>query len=272
MKLIWCSDIHLNFIGGGKRLPEGELMDFYNSLKQAEGEAVLITGDIAEGHNVVDTLQEMSEAVGKSIYFVLGNHDFYGSSVEDVHNSVKNLGKNIKWIPKDAGTPLSDSTILLGVDGWGDCRNGDYENCKITMSDWLYIKELNRGYRQGMAELKKEIQFLADRDAKKLDKRVRAAIKKGFTNIILATHVPPFANACYNAGRKSTPDGLCFWSSQILGTSILPLVKASPEVSFTWLCGHTHSGVTLHVTPNLTVKVAQADYYYPTIEEELEYD
>lgn len=264
-KLIWMSDIHLNFIGAGRGVPMNDLLAFYTKLKESEGDSILITGDIAESHNVVPTLIQMQQMTNKPIYFVLGNHDFYGSSVADVRKSVQNIGKDIHWIPGNSGTELSASTILVGVDAWGDCRNGDYENSRITMSDWIYIKELHKGYRTGQAELKAAIQKLADTDARALNRSVTKAVKRGYKKVIIATHVPPFAEACLYAGRKSTPDGLCFWSSQILGTSIEPIAKANPDVQFDWYCGHTHSGVTLNVLNNLVVNVAQADYYDPQI-------
>lgn len=269
-KIIWMSDIHLNFVGAGRGVPMNDLLAFYTELKEADGDALLITGDIAESHNVVPTLQQMSEHVGKPIYFVLGNHDFYGSSVRAVRESVQNIGPDVHYIPA-APIKLSSEAILIGVDSWGDCRNGDYKNSRITMSDWLYIEELNAGYRVGMAELKKAIQKLADADARQLARNVKAAVKSGYKHIIIATHVPPFANACFNAGRKSTDAGLCFWSSQILGTKIKPIAEKHSDVKFTWYCGHTHSGVTLNVLKNLVVHVAGAEYYCPQIAGEIEY-
>ena len=304
-KLIWCSDIHLNFVGGGKSVCAEALTEFYTALRETEGDAVLITGDIAESHNIVDTLKQMEQTVGKPIYFVLGNHDFYGSSVAAVRKSVKNIGADIHYIPAKA-IELSASTTLIGVDAWGDCRNGDYERSRITMSDWLYIKDLNQGYIHGMQPLKEAIQKLADADARALARQIRAALKvqtgckncqetghmghcaglgkyvvctecngtgkiKRYNNIIIATHVPPFKEACMYAGRKSTSDGLCFWSSQILGTTIKPIVQKHPDVNFTWLCGHTHSGVKFQAGVNLVVKVAQAEYYYPEMAEVIEY-
>jgi predicted phosphohydrolase len=259
MKLIWMSDIHLNFLNEELRL------EFYMRVKEGrvEEDAIVVSGDIAESHNVVKFLGEMKEVVGIPIYFVLGNHDFYGSSVKKVREEVKKLDG---WLGQ-APIELSKDTILLGVDGWGDCRNGDYENSRLTMSDWIYIDDLRKGYGKGMANLKKALQKLADADARKLKRNVLKAIEKGFKNIIIVTHVPPFEDVCLNAGRKSTPDGLPFFSSQCLGTAILPIAKKFPDIDFLWLSGHTHSRAVCNPCENMVVKVAKAVYFYPQIEE-----
>ena len=255
--MIWISDIHLNF------LPEGLRKEFYSGLK---GETILITGDIAESHNVEKLLDEMYQATGSKIYFVAGNHDYYGSSIEEVKARLKKL-KCAHYLPKSWGVKLDKHTALVGQDGWGDCRNGDYENSQLTMADWLYIKELNEGYRRDGDSLRRVLLGLADKDAEKLCKSVlKALTDKNVRKIIIATHVPPFEEVCLYAGKKSTPDGLPFFSSYILGFSMLPIIESHPEVDFLWLSGHTHSRASVQKRPNLTVKVAEAQYYFPQIE------
>lgn len=254
MDLIWVSDIHLNFINKEAR------KDFYKTL---EGDAIVISGDIGESHNIVSLIQEVESETGLPVYFVLGNHDYYGSSVKEVQKEVKKLG----WIPYTGGIELSRDTIMVGVDGWGDCRNGDYENSRLTMSDWLYIEDLRKGYGQSPEKLKEAIQALSDEDARRLKRKVNKAVKDGYKKVIIVTHVPPFEEACAYAGRKSTPSGLPFFSSKILGDSILPIANKNPEVDFLWLCGHTHSRVIYKPCDNMTVKVAKAEYYFPRVEE-----
>lgn len=264
MKLIWLSDVHLNFLAKVDHLRH----EYYQKIKQAEGNTVLITGDIAESNNVVSYITEMQLEIDKPIYFVLGNHDYYGSSILAVKNSVKHLN----YLPKNMGIPLSDSTILIGVDGWGDCRNGDFENSRLVMNDWIHIEDIRKEYGKGMAALKVKLQQLADMDAQKLKRRVNRAIKNGYKHIIIATHVPPFEQSCLYAGRKSTPDGLPFFSSQCLGNAILPIAKRNPKVDFSWFSGHTHSRAKYKPCNNLTSKVAKSEYFVPQIEASIEYD
>jgi predicted phosphohydrolase len=270
-KLIWCSDIHLNFLS---KNPEHR-NEFYISLRDSEGDNILITGDIAESHNIEMYLEELALSTGKRIYFVAGNHDFYGSSLKEVRAKLK---KNIHahYLPKSWGVKLNRHTVLIGQDSWGDCRNGDYENSQrgfggFVMSDWLYISELNKAYLGGSDKLRIALQLIADKDAQRLCKSVLKALQdKNVTKIIIATHVPPIVEACLHAGRKSTPSGLCFFSSQILGASMLPIIENNPNIDFLWLSGHTHSKVKVQKRDNLVVQVAHSEYYHPQIADIIE--
>ncbi len=264
--LIWCSDIHLNFLHEHTVFRK----EFYKELRDSEGESILITGDIAESHNIEQYLEELHSSVGKKIYFVAGNHDFYGSSLKEVRAKLKK-NPHAHYLPKSWGVKLSKHVALVGQDGWGDCRNGDYEGSQrglrgFTMSDWLYIKELNKGYLKGTDALRVALQAVADKDAERLCKSVLKALSdKNVNKIIIATHVPPLVEACLNAGRKSSESGLCFFSSKILEIVILPIVENNPNIDFLWLSGHTHSNVTVHKRDNLVVKVAPSEYYHPQI-------
>lgn len=264
MKLIWCSDIHLNF------LPEFGRQEFYKNIVQTStyNGVIVISGDIAESHNVVPLLNEMCEATKLPVFFVFGNHDFYGSNIADVKRSVRGFS----YIGNKTFVPLTSSAALVGVDGWGDCRYGDYENSRLTMSDWIYIDDLrgpygSRCYVMNGDPLKDKLQQLADKDARALARKTRAAIKAGYKQIILVTHVPPFEEAILYAGKKSTPDGLPFFASKCLGEAILPIAKENPNIDFLWLSGHTHSRAEYKPCDNLVVRVADSKYYFPQIEE-----
>lgn len=264
MKLIWLSDIHLNFLNEISR------SEFYQRIKEvstSKDDVVVVSGDIAESHNVVPLICSLKEAVQNPVYFVLGNHDFYGSNIADVKRIVKPHG----YLGDKQIVALTSSVALIGVDGWGDCRYGDYENSHLTMSDWIYIDDLRKHYGSrtysGKDTLKAKLRQLADGDARKLKRRVDKAIKNGYNKIIIVTHVPPFEEAALHAGRKSTPSGLPFFASKCLGEAILPLAKAHKDVEFLWLSGHTHSRAVYKPCDNMTVKVAKAEYYYPQIEE-----
>lgn len=272
MKLLWCSDIHLNF------LPKKNRKQFYYKINRKKADAIVISGDIAESHNMVQLVTEMRETCKIPIYFVMGNHDYYGSSIALVRKAAAVTGECLSSMNH---AHLSETTALTGVDGWGDCRNGDYENSRLQMSDWHYIDDLREArilnHTQELVKgkpfidhLKVKLQELADADAFALTEKVRNIIADGYTKVIIVTHVPAFEDACLYAGTKSTPSGLPFFSSRILGEAMLPLVDKHSEVDFLWLSGHTHARACLKPRDNLTVKVAEASYYFPKIEEIIE--
>ena len=98
MKLAWGTDIHLNF------LEFADTKRFYQDIFETKPNAVLISGDIAETSTVSDILEEMAQHIAKPIYFVLGNHDYYQSSVENVRQAITRLSQVshlIHWLPEN---------------------------------------------------------------------------------------------------------------------------------------------------------------------------
>lgn len=61
-------------------------MSFYHELIATDSEGVVISGDIAEVPSIESILKEMASTTQKPIYFVLGNHDYYRGSINDLRN------------------------------------------------------------------------------------------------------------------------------------------------------------------------------------------
>lgn len=83
MKFLWITDIHLNFVSLDKR------KQFYQGLK--DGDAIVISGDIAEAPSIAKILSEVADHVGKPIYFVLGNHDYYHGEINNIRDAMQIL-------------------------------------------------------------------------------------------------------------------------------------------------------------------------------------
>src|SRR5690348_9261110 len=102
-RMAWLTDIHLNFVH-----PSG-LKAFYGCLPKAD--AFAITGDISESHDLAAHLRVFAEM--GLVYFVLGNHDFYRSSIAAVRAEVRELCRdvpNLRWMPDAGVIPLTEST------------------------------------------------------------------------------------------------------------------------------------------------------------------
>ena len=96
MKLAWLTDTHLNFLSLDER------KRFYSEIMQTSSDAVLMSGDIAEGPCITNILKEMSQQVQKPIYFVLGNHDYYEARVEPIREEMTFLTRTeelLYWLP-----------------------------------------------------------------------------------------------------------------------------------------------------------------------------
>lgn len=265
MKLIWLTDIHLNFLGATGR------QDFYQTIINESIDGLLISGDIAEAPSVSDQLKEMAKIIQKPIYFVLGNHDYYRGKVDSLRQEMRELMQAeplLHWLPASGAQDLGNQTFLLGEDCWADGRYGDYENSPVVLNDSRLIIDLLESTFFGESSLIEKMQELADRDANHLKARL-LEIFKNFSpkKIIIATHVPPFAEVCKYRGEPTNDDFLPFYASKITGDTIMQFVQDYPDIEFLVLSGHTHGKALWHPSPNLTVKVGAAEYQYPEIQE-----
>lgn len=265
MKLTWLTDIHLNFLEIEERIT------FYNSIVQTHGDAMLLSGDIAEAPSLISLLQEIANHIKKPIYFVLGNHDYYRGQVDDVKAQVYTLMKKEKllhWLPKSGPITLSNDVVLLGQDGWADGRYGDYANSDVRLNDSRIIADLRQESVLGKYPLLKKMQQLADTDANLLQHDIINAIKQHQPKkIIVVTHVPPFKESCLYEGKVSNDDFLPFFSSKATGDVLLKFARQHSAIEFLVLAGHTHGEAYYQPLNNLIIKVGGAEYGQPIVQE-----
>ena len=135
MRLAWLTDIHLNFVDALR------LGEFLESIRQ-QADAVAISGDIAESPGVVHYLKTMEEVLQKPIYFVLGNHNFYRSSIAKTRLQVADCAKRSKYLHYLTAlgvVELTPGTAIIGHDGWADGRLGDLKHSNVILSDHQLI-------------------------------------------------------------------------------------------------------------------------------------
>jgi predicted phosphohydrolase len=266
--LAWCTDIHLNFLGTEKRKA------FYDTILEKKPSAVMITGDIAEGTDVIEKLDEMQKHLSLPIYFVFGNHDFWHATVQDLENALEKINnENLHYLNQTPYTQLSDKTILVGVDGWADGRLGDYAKSTITLWDCKLIPALREGigmHMQGWShdrdKLLANMQKQADDDAQWLYQYLKLALEKKPERIIVAIHIPPFREASKYRGEISNDDFLPFYASKATGDVLLRAAVEHPKVIFDVFCGHTHGAASFQAAPNLCVEAGAAEYNHPIVQ------
>ena len=88
MKLLWATDIHLDSASNEART------QFVERVNQSDVDAILITGDIATGTTIVEELNWLGSELDATCYFVLGNHDYYGTSIRGVRQEVSQWGES----------------------------------------------------------------------------------------------------------------------------------------------------------------------------------
>src|SRR4051812_44396530 len=124
-RFLWLTDIHLNF------LPPAQVDAFLDALAAQAAAGVLLSGDIGEAPDVTRYLMDFDQRLRRPVYFVLGNHDFYRGSIAGVRHRIEQLCAShprLHWLPRAGVVALTERTGLVGHDGWGDGRLGDYEN------------------------------------------------------------------------------------------------------------------------------------------------
>ncbi|MDB4954593.1 MAG: hypothetical protein JWO36_2162 [Myxococcales bacterium] len=241
MRATWLTDIHLNF------LRPLALKAFYERVRREQPDILLVTGDIAEGDSVIRFVQELGAIA--PIYFVLGNHDYYRSSIHTVRAAMERLDTTMTWMPACEPLKLTPRTVMLGVDGWGDARCGDL-NSTVKLSDWTRIDDFRRAAAvPARLEL---LQRLGSNEARLLREKLETAPDS--ENILVLTHVPPFPEACVYDGAQSEPGWLPWFTCIATGEVIAEYARAHPDTQITVLCGHTHGTGTCRPLPNVIVR------------------
>jgi UDP-2,3-diacylglucosamine pyrophosphatase LpxH len=263
MRLAWLTDIHLNFVDAPLR------QTFFDSVA-SQADAVAISGDIAESHDVVHYLRKMEEILQKPIYFVLGNHDFYRGSVPPVRRLVTETtlkSNHLKYLTGLDVVELTPHTALIGHDGWADARCGDYDRSDVILNDHLFIAELAVCWNRvdlDKRRLRPILEALADEAARHFGRVLESAASK-YPHVIAVTHVPPFREAAWYRGKTSDDDFLPYFASKVVGAVMQKVMSAHPNSNLLVLCGHTHGGGELQVQDNLRVLTGEAQYGKPRI-------
>lgn len=258
MWLAWVTDIHLDF------LSDEQTDRFFARIVETGADGVVVTGDIALATTVAGLLCRMGRAVDRPVWFVLGNHDFYGGSIAAVRAAVTGLSREgrVVWLPAADVVELSPHTALVGHDGWGDGRLGNVDATPVLLTDFFVIAELAGVDR---TELTARLRRLGDEAAAHLGRVLPDALES-HEHVLVVTHVPPLREACWHRGGYSDDDWLPYFTCKALGDVLLSEATRRPDRQITVLCGHTHSGGECRPLPNLHVVTGAAEYGRPVVQ------
>jgi len=259
-RLAWVTDIHLNF------LQDSKVEHFCRSVADLSPDAVLIGGDISDASGLKSHLKIIERCLECPVYFVLGNHDFYGASIEVVRSVVQTLAeeyKRLNWLPASGLVELTENTGLIGHDGWPDGRLGQGERSQVLLNDYFYIKEFKYlSHRDRFRMLNR----LGDEVAEYFMDLLPAAAER-FENLLLLTHVPPYRESCWHEGIVSDDAHLPHFACQAVGEVITDVMQNFPERKLTVLCGHTHGRGEVQIASNIFVKTGEARYRRPQVQD-----
>ena len=258
MKFAWLTDLHLEFLSTKR------CRDFTAALAAKRFDGLLLGGDIGTAPTVGAFLSELYKDLGIPIYFVLGNHDFYHGSIHEVRREISTLCaacSGLVYLTEQRFIELSNSTALLGHDGWYDFGFGDVSLAPFRLNDFELIDELT-----GLSphEERAAVEILATEAKEHIETNLAQAMRR-FERVILLTHVPPFKDACLYRGEPTLEGAIPFFCSRMIGDAIMRVAPQYPAAKLLVLCGHTHHAAHLQVATNVAVMTGAAEYERPAV-------
>lgn len=252
-KYIRYTDTHLNVSWPWSK---GKLVRAINREQPA---GLFLTGDISSGPKVDDDLVYLASNLNCPIYFVLGNHDYYHSSITGTNQRMKALCShhpNLHWMTEAGVIKLNKRVGLIGTEGWYDGGIGNPDYLLLT-TDWILIHET-----RSMPTMSDRIDFFRDCAEKStllMKSRLEEALET-FKTVYLLTHFPPWKEATRDEGTLLETYWLPYNVNVRMGKMIEDVMAKHKKQKIVVLAGHTHTDSWIHVSHNIECKVSRAKY------------
>lgn len=260
-QVMWLSDLHLN------RAPKLQQSLLFDRLAGIEYDSVIITGDISSSHHVRNHLRQLAAAASpRPIYCVLGNHDYYDSSLCEVDTQVADLCGTIKNLHLLDGRhiiPLGHGVGLIGHRGWPDARAGYGIDTVVDSPDHGMIDDFKGLDRPDAFHKMVEL----GRESACVFRNILPLALTCYRHVVIATHVPPFPNVVLYDSRPCSRWHLPHFSNVSAGKTIRAITRAFPARRVTILSGHSHSPCDAAILPNLRVRVGGARTGMPDVQD-----
>ncbi|TWT81758.1 Calcineurin-like phosphoesterase [Planctomycetes bacterium CA13] len=259
MQLVWTTDPHFDHVDAD------EFDRWFADVASRSPDGIIITGDLSEGDDVFVQLRRLASSFTIPIYFVLGNHDFYKSSIGKTRQRAVSLTRDqthLHYLTDIGPIQLSEGVYLVGEDGWGDATIGNYEASPIRLGDFEQIDD----FRMATSNQRKSLLQQQGADSAERLRTKLLSVPQNAKEVLIATHIPPFAEACWYEGRTTDEYWAPFFVCGSIGQMLMDACLARPECNWTVLCGHTHHDGVAKLAENLTVYTGAAQYGHPAIE------
>jgi len=272
MRLAWATDIHLDFITNPDDIAgSAKNLDIFCSLFKDNPEALILSGDISLADSLKNHLLALESRLQIPIYFVLGNHDFWGGGFDKTRRNMSDLMNSsayLKYLSAIPYVPLTSNIAMIGHDGWYDGFNGEPKASGFLMNDWLRIADFTMAgsvtfYSNTQKVNVENILAVSRRQASAAAQHVARGIKSAISQIkpkkiVVVTHVPPFVHPL------AFKENLYPWySSKIMGEMLISAAAANPKIEFEVFCGHVHSAYEGRITSNIFLRSGKSEYSEP---------
>lgn len=239
------------------RLSHVEYHALLHKVCQAHATRVWITGDIGDPSNNWKFLNELLEAVNRSVYFLLGNHDFYQGTISQARQKAAKICQqhsNAFYLHECEGF-MMDGHLVLGVDGWA---NTDKTSLHGTTWDSEQIFDLQN---LSIEQLQQVMNQFAEEDTALLLKKCRQSLSSSIHSVCIFTHIPPVDARLGSGKTRAMQEMRTVFYSEALSKGLHELTKYYPKVNFQVFSGHLHRKISYGISNNLQGYVANA--YHP---------
>ena len=241
MKIRLLSDLHTEF-----RLPYKT-----HAMSKYCGEKVLVlAGDIASGSkNTVDVIKFFKDLGFPHVVYVPGNHEYYGTSVQDFDNKMREKCAKLNGVHFLNGDSVNiDGVQFVGGTLWTNFGNNPLNImvAKRMISDFRVINDFTP--EKAMKMFYDQFDYI--------NFKYETRIKDQKTVVI--THFLP-AQQCISPRYRNDTSGLNDYFANHLDNYIAELQDT------TWLFGHTHDPVDIKI--GNTRVVANPHGYYTAMDE-----
>lgn len=252
---LWLTDLHLDMA------EEDRVDDLLEQLKQKSCKGIFITGDIGEQGTFASFLRKIKNSSQAPVYFILGNHDYYGNSIAQIQEEAKILSETSKnlFCLSELDPISCDDFALIGLHNFNDGRDGNFEESQVWLRDYSEIEEF-------ISLTPQELQLKLQNLGQQTSLEAKAKLKKAFqmaSKVVLLVHVPPFREACLYQNQMADQHWAPHFACCTLGNTLLQVMEAHPDKELLVLCGHTHHWADFSPLPNLRVLAGHAEYGSP---------
>lgn len=257
MKILWFTDPHLD------RFSKEDRLAFARNCKSYNPDAIVISGDIGIQPLLEEYLLAFQVVVNCTIYFVLGNHDFYNSSFVEVIQSCSkidekynaySLQNKLNYLSIQEPVLIGDKVCLTGQDGFYDLKAGVGYNPTID-AEILDNKKIQDLWDE--ATRKERITKFAEQQLIEADAKLQKAVKY-YDKIYFVTHYPPFSETSLYRGRMAPNYSRGYFCWVSFGNLLRKYAQEYPNKYFRILCGHTHEYCREKILDNLEVIVGRS--------------
>lgn len=251
--MLWLTDIHAEI----RDLTKIDAL--VTKIKKNPHPYICISGDIGENKLSYQILNLLSKQTDKIIFFVLGNHDYYGFSISEFQKMTDSIYRShpkIHYLSALQPIEIKKNIGIIGIDNFYDFTGiEDIDPKSITSKDFFKISDFSD---LQFSEIRNFLTCYSSICADFLEKKLNAGFAK-FDKLILVCHVPITMKEELLKNEYGNKKWEPILSNPHLGQFLEKYMGQRPDKKLRVLSGHTHHKAHVSLLENLNISVGKAN-------------